>query len=284
MNWLKELVTPKIKEFIGDRRSNISKDMWTKCPECECMLYTNDLKKNLMVCNNCQYHLLLDIKTRLDILFDNCKYEIIPLIMIKDDPLKFKDLKKYTDRLKEAREKTNQQEALISAYGKINNIQAVVLAMNFNFMGGSMGVSVGKSFINTINFAIKKKCPFISVTASGGARMQEGMLSLMQMPATVSAICRLKEAKLPYINIFTHPTTGGVFASFATLGDIHIAEPKALIGFAGARVIEKTIKKTLPNGFQKAEFLQQHGIIDIIVHRKDLKEKLGTVLNYIHNV
>lgn len=283
MNWIKEIVTPKIKEFIGERRNNISKDMWTKCPECECMLYTSDLKKNLMVCSNCQYHLLLDVTTRLDMLFDNKKYELIPLILIQDDPLKFKDLKKYTDRLKEGREKTGHKDALIIAKGKIHNIQVVVLVMNFHFMGGSMGVSVGKSFINAINIAIKTKSALVSITASGGARMQEGILSLMQMPATVSAICRLKEAKLPYINIFTHPTTGGVLASFATLGDVHIAEPKALIGFAGARVIEKTIKKTLPCGFQLSEFLHQHGLIDMVVHRKDLRERLGKVLNYLKN-
>ncbi len=281
MNWLKDIVTPKIKSFLGGRESSVNDTLWTKCPFCEKMLYTTDLKNNLMVCSDCDFHLKLNNKDRLLLLFDNNKYEEVSLVQVKDDPLKFKDLKKYTDRLKEARNKTNLYDAASIGSGFISNLPAVVFVMDFAFMGGSMGLCIGQSFIKAVKLAIDLKAAFISVTASGGARMQEGILSLMQMPSTVSAICALKEAELPYINIFTHPTTGGVLASFATLGDIHIAEPKALIGFAGARVIEKTIKKTLPEGFQRAEFLKTHGLIDIIVHRHHLKEKLGQILKYV---
>lgn len=281
MNWLKDIVTPKIKAFLGGRNSSISDTLWTKCPSCEKMLYTTDLKNNLMVCSDCNYHLKLSTKERLMSLFDNNKYEEISLVQVKDDPLKFKDLKKYTDRLKDARNKTNLYDAASIGSGFISSVPAVVFVMDFGFMGGSMGLCIGQSFIKAVKLAIDSKSAFISVTASGGARMQEGILSLMQMPSTISALCYLKEAELPYVNIFTHPTTGGVLASFATLGDIHIAEPGALIGFAGARVIEKTIKKTLPEGFQRSEFLKNHGLIDIIVHRHQLKEKLGQILKYM---
>ena len=280
MNWLKDIVTPKIKAFLGGRNSSVSDTLWTKCPSCEKMLYTADLKTNLMVCSDCNYHLKLNTKDRLLSLFDNNKYEEISLVQVKDDPLKFKDLKKYTDRLKDARNKTNLYDAASIGRGFIYGVPTVVFVMDFEFMGGSMGLCVGQSFINAVKLTIDSRSAFVSVTASGGARMQEGILSLMQMPATVSAICYLKESGLPYINVFTHPTTGGVLASFATLGDIHIAEPGALIGFAGARVIEKTIKKTLPEGFQRSEFLKEHGLIDIIVHRHKLKDKLGQILKY----
>ena len=280
MNWLKDIVTPKIKAFLGGRNSSVSDTLWTKCPSCEKMLYTTDLKSNMMVCSDCDYHLKLNAKDRLLSLFDNNQYDEISLVQVKDDPLKFKDLKKYTDRLKDARNKTNLYDAASIGSGFISTIPAVVFVMDFEFMGGSMGLCIGQSFIKAVKTAIESKSAFISVTASGGARMQEGIISLMQMPATVSSLCYLKEAGLPYINIFTHPTTGGVLASFATLGDIHIAEPRALIGFAGARVIEKTIKKTLPEGFQRSEFLKDHGLIDIIVHRHQLKEKLGQILKY----
>lgn len=281
MSWLKDIVTPKIKAFLGGRNSSVSDTLWTKCPSCEKMLYTTDLKNNLMVCNDCDFHLKLNTKDRLLSLFDDGKYEEIGLVQIKDDPLKFKDLKKYTDRLKDARNKTNLYDAASIGSGFISSIPTVIFSMDFEFMGGSMGLCIGKSFIKAVKVAIDSKAAFVSITASGGARMQEGLLSLMQMPATVSSICYLKEFGLPFINIFTHPTTGGVLASFATLGDIHIAEPKALIGFAGARVIEKTIKKTLPEGFQRSEFLKSHGLIDIIVHRHQLKEKLGQILKYL---
>ena len=281
MSWLKDVVTPKIKAFMGGRDSPIRDTLWTKCPACEKMLYTTDLKGNLMVCEYCEYHFRLSPKERLESIFDEKVYESISLVEVNDDPLKFKDIKKYSDRLREAREKTGLYDSAIIGCGLISNIPAIVFVMDFAFMGGSMGRCVGQSFIKAVNKAIESKAVFISVSASGGARMQEGMLSLMQMAGTVSSVCRLKENKLPYINIFTHPTTGGVLASFATIGDIHIAEPGALIGFAGARVIEKTIKRTLPEGFQKSAFLKEHGLIDIIVSRLQLRARLCTILPYI---
>ena len=281
MSWINEILAPKIKSFLGGRNSTISENTWTKCIKCERMLYTKDLEANLMVCNYCSYHLRLPPIERLKSLFDS-NYQDIPLVDIKDDPLKFKDLKKYTNRLKDARQKTGMQDAVMIGLGEVNKIPTVIFVMNFDFMGGSMGLCVGKSFCKAVQTAIDKHAAFVSVTASGGARMQEGMLSLMQMPATIAAICMLKEARLPFINIFTNPTTGGVLASFATIGDIHIAEPNALIGFAGARVIEKTIKSKLPDNFQSSEFLQSHGLIDIISHRSELKNTLGNVLSYVY--
>lgn len=279
MNWLKDFVTPKIKAFIGTS-SNIDENLWTKCPSCERMIYTKELENNLMVCGYCSHHFSISNKARFESIFDNKDFEEINIVSIKDDPLKYKDLKRYTDRLKDSRQKTGKQEAISIAKGKIKGNLAIVFIMNFAFMGGSMGLAVGKSIIKAAKIATNESAALIGFSASGGARMQEGMLSLMQMPATIAALCELKEKKLPYINVFTNPTTGGVMASFAVLGDIHIAEPKALIGFAGARVIEKTIKQKLPEGFQKAEFLKDHGLIDMIVNRHNLADKLGTILNY----
>ena len=279
MNWLRDFVTPKIKAFIG-ASSNIDENLWTKCPSCERMIYTKELESNLMVCGYCSHHFNISSKMRFESIFDGKNFEEIDIVSIKDDPLKFKDLKKYTDRLKEARQKTGKQDAISIAKGKIKGNSTVVFIMDFAFMGGSMGLAVGKSIIKAAKIAINERSALIGFTASGGARMQEGILSLMQMPATIAALCELKEQKLPYINVFTNPTTGGVMASFAILGDIHIAEPKALIGFAGARVIEKTIKQKLPEGFQRSEFLKDHGLIDMIVHRHNLADKLGNILNY----
>lgn len=282
MSWITDVVGPKIKAFIGGRNSSIREDLWTKCPECEKVIYSADLNENLLVCQECDYHFKMPAKTRLKTIFDDGKYQEVPLVKVPDDPLKFKDIKKYTDRLKDAREKTGLYDAAIIAYGDIENNPAVVFVMDFSFMGGSMGRCIGQSFAKAVNIAIERKVPFISFTASGGARMQEGMLSLSQMAGTTATICNLKDAGLAYINVFTNPTTGGVLASFATLGDIHIAEPGALIGFAGARVIEKTIKRTLPEGFQRANFLLEHGLLDMVVSRKDLKHRLGLLLGYLH--
>lgn len=281
MSWIKDVVAPKIKAFMGGRSSSIKEDLWVKCPECEKVVYSADLKDQLLVCSACGYHFRMLPSERLKILFDNAEYQEIQLVEVLEDPLKFKDIKKYTDRLKEARDKTGLYDAARIAYGEIYSYPAVVFIMDFTFMGGSMGRCIGQSFAKAIDTAIEKRVPFISFTASGGARMQEGMLSLYQMASTTASICKLKEAGLAYINVFTHPTTGGVLASFATLGDIHIAEPGALIGFAGARVIEKTIKKTLPEGFQRASFLLEHGLIDMIVPRKELKHKLKLLLSYM---
>ena len=279
MSWLTEVVTPKIKSFLGSN-SNVEENLWTKCPSCERMLYSKELEDNLMVCGYCSHHLYLPAKVRFESIFDEKKYEEIAIVKTKDDPIRYRDTKRYTDRLKEARAKTGDFDAISIAKGKIGDRNAVVFVMNFAFMGGSLGISVGKSIIKSAQIASETNSALIGFTASGGARMQEGMLSLMQMPATIAAITQLKEAGLPYINVFTNPTTGGVLASFATLGDIHIAEPNALIGFAGARVIEKTIKQQLPEGFQRAEFLRKHGLLDMVVHRHDLPETLRLILDY----
>ena len=279
MNWLKEVVTPKIKSFLGTN-SSVEDKLWTKCPSCEHMIYAKELEENLMVCGYCSHHMYLPVKTRLEFVFDEKKYEQIDIVKVKDDPIKYRDTKRYIDRLKDSRTKTGEAEAIIAARGTIGAKDAVVFVMDFAFMGGSMGLSVGKTIAKVAQIARETHSALIGFTASGGARMQEGMLSLMQMPATIAAITQLKEAGLPYINVFTNPTTGGVLASFATLGDIHISEPNALIGFAGARVIEKTIKQKLPEGFQRAEFLKEHGLIDIIVHRHNLPVVLKLILDY----
>ncbi len=282
MNWFKEFVTPKIKAFMGTSQSSkIDDNLWTKCPNCEHMVYTKELAENQMVCGHCGHHFPIKPETRFQQIFDNNKFENIDIVKIKDDPIKFKDIKKYTDRLKDARQKTGYHDASHIAYGKICDKNATVFIMDFSFMGGSMGLSVGKSFVKAVQNAIHKKSALISFTASGGARMQEGMFSLMQMPSTIASLCELKESGLPFINVFTHPTTGGVLASFSILGDINISEPNALIGFAGARVIENTIKQKLPQGFQRAEFLKDHGMIDRVVNRKDLKRELGLILSYL---
>ena len=280
MNWLRDVVTPKIKSFLGETASKIEDNLWTKCPSCERMIYTKELEENMMVCGYCQHHFRFPPKARFESIFDDKKFELIETVRIKDDPIKYKDTKRYIDRIKDARAKTGENDAIAIAKGLIGGKSAVAFVMDFSFMGGSMGLAVGKSIVKAAMTAIDSNSALIGFTASGGARMQEGMLSLMQMPATVAAISQLKESGLPYINVFTHPTTGGVLASFAILGDIHISEPKALIGFAGARVIEKTIKQKLPEGFQKAEFLKDHGLIDIIVNRQNLAATLRSVLDY----
>lgn len=272
---------PKIKAFMGTASEQSEKVLWTKCPGCDRMLYTKELIANHMVCGYCAHHFQLSPETRFDMLFDDGVFKKIDMVHIKDDPIKFKDSKRYIDRLKDSRKKTEREDACAIASGTIGGKPSVIFAMDFAFMGGSMGLAVGKSFVKAINFAMDNKSAFIAVTASGGARMQEGMLSLMQMASTVAALCMLKEHKLPFVNVFTHPTTGGVLASFAMLGDINIAEPNALIGFAGARVIEKTIKHKLPEGFQRAEFLKEHGMIDIIAKRDDLKKTIATLLLYL---
>lgn len=279
VSWLTEIVTPKIKSFLGSN-SNVEDNLWTKCPSCEKMIYSKELEENLMVCGYCSHHMYLPIKMRFETIFDDKIYDEIEIVKTKDDPIRYKDTKRYTDRLRDARAKTGDFDAISIAKGKIEGKDAIVFVMNFAFMGGSMGLALGKSIIKAAKIARETNSALIGFTASGGARMQEGMLSLMQMPATIAAITRLKETGLPYINVFTNPTTGGVFASFATLGDIHISEPNALIGFAGARVIEKTIKQKLPEGFQRAEFLRDHGLIDMVVHRHNLPEVLRSILDY----
>jgi acetyl-CoA carboxylase carboxyl transferase subunit beta len=245
------------------------------------MLFHRDLVENLHVCHHCQHHMRLDVIQRLESLFDDKQFTRSELPKVLADPLKFRDSKKYVDRLKDYRHKTHRDDAIVVGYGQISGQNAVVAAFDFSFMGGSMGMAVGEGLITASELAIQTKSPLIVIPASGGARMQEGILSLMQMPRTVIAVERVKEAGLPYVVLLTDPTTGGVSASFAMLGDIAISEPGAIIGFAGARVIEETIRQKLPEGFQKAEYLLEHGMIDMVVHRHKLPETLGKLLRHI---
>ncbi len=279
MNWLTNFVRPKIQALI--RRPEIPDNLWIKCPGCEHMLFHRDLLENLSVCHHCNHHLRLEIAQRLEMLFDNGRYTETETPKVQADPLKFKDSKKYSDRLKDYRQKTERDDTVVVAYGQLGGQSTVVAAFNFSFMGGSMGMAAGQALLTAADMAVKTKSPLIVVTASGGARMQEGILSLMQMPRTIIAVEKVKEAGLPYITLLTDPTTGGVSASFAMLGDIAIAEPGAIIGFAGARVIEETIRQKLPDNFQKAEYLLEHGMIDMVVHRHKLKETLSQILQMI---
>lgn len=281
MNWLTDLVRPKIKALM--RRQEVPDNLWTKCSSCEHMLFHRDLIENLKVCHHCNYHMRLSIHERLELLFDNKAYTTAPAPKVVQDPLKFKDSKRYVERLKEYRQKTGRDDAVVVAYGQIQGTPIVIAAFDFGFMGGSMGMAVGESLLIAADMAIKSRCPCIVIPASGGARMQEGILSLMQMPRTTIAVERIKNAGLPYITLLTDPTTGGVSASFAMLGDIAIAEPGSMIGFAGARVIEETIRQKLPEGFQSAEYLLSHGMIDMVVHRHQLRETLGKLLNHLRD-
>ena len=265
--------------FLPKRQS--ADTLWHKCAKCGTMVFLKEWEDNLRVCPRCDHHDRIGPKHRFDFLFDEGEYEILPSPDVREDPLKFRDSKRYTDRLKEARSKTGERDALINARGRLGGKQVVVGVQDFAFMGGSMGIAVGTAFINGIRAAIADKAPYVIFTASGGARMQEAVLSLMQLPRTTVAIRELKEAGLPYVVVLTDPTTGGVTASYAMLGDIQIAEPGALIGFAGQRVIEQTILEKLPEGFQRAEYLLQHGMIDMVVQRPQMKETLAKVIGYL---
>lgn len=278
MNWLSDFVRPKIKKTA---QKEIADDLWLKCPNCGKLLFSKELKKTWYVCPECDYHLRLYLDKRLKMIFDGGVYSSVALPVIPDDPLKFRDSKRYVDRLKTYREATGNRDAIKVAKGNIGGIKCVVAALDFSFMGGSMGMAVGEGIVKASEIAIKQKCPLITVANSGGARMQEGILSLMQMARTTSAVNRVKEAGLPFISVMTDPTTGGVSASFAMLGDINIAEKGCLIGFAGPRVIEQTIREKLPEGFQRAEYLREHGMVDIVVHRSEMKNTLANVLNIL---
>ncbi len=273
MNWITNYVRPKIRAVL-EKKKETPDNLWFKCPSCAQMVFQKEFARNLSVCPSCGHHGRIGPVERMKLLFDGEKYETLPQPEVLEDPLKFKDQKRYTERLKAARSKTGDQDALIVATGKLGGNDAVIAVQNFAFLGGSMGMGVGEAMIAGIRKAIKLKAPFIIFTAAGGARMQEGILSLMQMPRTTVAVEMLREAGLPYIVVLTDPTTGGVTASYAMLGDIAIAEPGALIGFAGARVIESTIREQLPDGFQRAEYLLEHGMLDMVVERKDLRERL----------
>ncbi len=279
MNWLTNYVRPKIRALYA--RKEVPDNLWHKCPSCEAMLFHRELEENLHVCQHCGFHMRLDPIKRLESLFDGAAYDSDDLPKSVADPLKFRDQKRYTDRLKEAQTKTGRADAIVVGEGRIGGLPAVVAAFDFAFMGGSMGIAVGEGLLTAARRAVARKAPLIVVPASGGARMQEGILSLMQMPRTTIAVEMVKEAGLPYIVVLTDPTTGGVTASFAMLGDIHIAEKGAQIGFAGARVIESTIRETLPEGFQRSEYLLEHGMVDMVVHRRDLRPTLIRVIDLL---
>ena len=265
--------------FLPKRQS--AENLWHKCSKCGTMVFAKEWEENYSVCPRCNFHDRIGPTERFEQLFDAAKYELLPAPEVREDPLRFKDTKRYTERLKAARAANGERDALVNARGKIDGHKAIVGVQDFAFMGGSMGTAVGATFLAGIRAAIADHCPYVIFTASGGARMQEAILSLMQLPRTTVAIAELKEAGLPYIVVLTDPTTGGVTASYAMLGDVQIAEPGALIGFAGQRVIEQTIREKLPEGFQRAEYLLDHGMIDMVVSRGELKETLAKLISYL---
>ena len=277
MNWITNSVLPRIKALVQPKE--VPDNFWVKCRGCNEMLFHRQLEENLQVCPRCDYHMPLTCKNRLKALFDGGSYEEIAL---KDgttlDPLKFRDKRKYLDRIKEARSKTGLKDAISLASGRVNGLEIIIAVFSFEFMGGSMGSAVGNAIIQSAELAINKNAPLVIFPSSGGARMQEGILSLMQLPRTIIATQMIKEAELPFIVVLTNPTTGGVTASFAMLGDVQIAEPGAIIGFAGKRVIEETIHEKLPEGFQSAEYLLDHGMVDLVVRRHELPKTLSTLL------
>jgi acetyl-CoA carboxylase carboxyl transferase subunit beta len=278
MSWLEKLLPSRIEQTDATERRSVPEGLWTKCPSCETVLFKTDLEQSLMVCPKCGHHHRITARARLNVLLDaEGRYEIGQEV-IPVDALKFKDSRKYPERLKQALEETGETDALIVMGGAIQSLEVVAACFEFDFMGGSMGSVVGERFVRGVHAAIEQKVPFICFTATGGARMQEGLLSLMQMAKTNAALTRLAKKGLPYISVLTDPTMGGVSAGFAFVGDVVIAEPKALIGFAGPRVIENTVRQTLPEGFQRAEFLVEKGAVDFICDRRELRAKIASVL------
>ncbi|MFW5432092.1 MAG: acetyl-CoA carboxylase, carboxyltransferase subunit beta [Methylophilaceae bacterium] len=279
MSWL-DKIPQKIQHVVGSaQKRNVPEGLWRKCDACQTVLYKTDLEESLEVCPKCGHHNRISARERIQFLLDPSKQVEIGGNVAPIDSLKFKDSKKYADRMKDAQKAVKETDALIVMQGAILEMPVVIAAFEFRFMGGSMGSVVGERFVRGVNAAIENKTPFICIAASGGARMQEGLLSLMQMAKTSAALTKLSKAGLPFISVLTDPTMGGVSASFAMLGDVIIAEPNALIGFAGPRVIEQTVRETLPDGFQRAEFLLEHGAIDIIVDRREMREKLKNILS-----
>ena len=282
MSWFQKLLPPKIKRREdADVKKSVPDGLWHKCPSCEAVLYHADLEKNHSVCPKCNHHHRITARTRLNWLLDSEGRFEIGAEVLPIDTLKFKDQKKYSDRLTEAKNKTGEDDSVIVMQGSIHAVPVVVASFEFAFMGGSMGSVAGERFVRGVQVALEQKCPFICFAASGGARMQEGLLSLMQMAKTSAALTQLSMEKLPFISVLTDPTMGGVSASFAFLGDVVIAEPGALIGFAGARVIEQTVRETLPDGFQRAEFLLEHGAVDMIVDRREMRKQLATLITLL---
>jgi acetyl-CoA carboxylase carboxyl transferase subunit beta len=278
MSWIEKLLPPRIKSSNPANRKSMPEGLWIKCPACDAVLYRTDLERNQNVCPKCEHHLRIDARTRLDGLLDaEGRYEIGQEVL-PIDSLKFKDSRKYPERIKEAMEATGETDAMVVMAGAIHTIPVVAAAFEFDFMGGSMGSVVGERFTRGVQMALEQKTPFICISASGGARMQEGLLSLMQMAKTTAMLTRLSHQKLPFISVLTDPTMGGVSASFAFMGDVVIAEPRALIGFAGPRVIEQTVREKLPEGFQRAEFLLEKGAVDMIVDRRQMREEIARLL------
>jgi acetyl-CoA carboxylase carboxyl transferase subunit beta len=265
--------------FLPKRQG--AENLWHKCAKCGTMVFVKEWEENYSVCPRCNFHDRIGPTKRFEQLFDAAEYELLAAPEVREDPLRFRDTKRYTDRLKAARAANGERDALVTARGKLDRRNVIIGVQDFAFMGGSMGIAVGAAFVAGIRAAIAEAVPYVLFTAAGGARMQEGILSLMQMPRTTVALAELKEAGLPYIVVLTDPTTGGVTASYAMLGDVQLAEPGALIGFAGQRVIEQTIREKLPEGFQRAEYLLEHGMIDMVVSRGDLKEKLALLIHYL---
>jgi acetyl-CoA carboxylase carboxyl transferase subunit beta len=279
VNWINNVVRPKISGLWQKRE--MPENLWVKCPETGQMVFHKDLEANQFVIPASGYHMRMGAEARLKSFFDGGKYELVTAPDVPTDPLKFRDEKRYTERLKEARAKTGMQDALLTGLGTVEGLSVIAAVQDFSFMGGSLGMAAGEAIITGMLKAVELRLPYILFVSSGGARMQEGILSLMQMPRTTVAVQRLRDAKLPYIVVLTNPTTGGVTASYAMLGDIHIAEPGALIGFAGPRVIEQTIREKLPDGFQRSEYLLDHGMIDMVVHRHDIRETLARLCSLL---
>ena len=286
MSWLNKLLPPKIKRNESGiaRKSTLPEGLWSKCPSCEAVLYATDLDNNLNVCPKCGHHNRLDARARIELLLDPQGRFEIGAEVLPVDSLKFKDSRRYPERLQDATETTGETDSLVVMQGAIKTLPVVLAAFEFDFMGGSMGSVLGERFVRGVQVAVEQGMPFVCVTASGGARMQEGLFSLMQMAKTTAVLTKLSEAKLPFISILTDPTMGGVSASFAFVGDVVIAEPGALIGFAGPRVIEQTVRETLPEGFQRSEFLLEKGAIDMIVDRREMKDKLAQLLTMLQKL
>jgi acetyl-CoA carboxylase carboxyl transferase subunit beta len=283
MNWIANFVRPRIKSLIGGGRTETPENLWKKCPSCGEMIFHRDLDAAQNVCPQCGYHMRIGPQQRFAALFDAGTYEELPAVTVPLDPLKFRDERKYVDRLKDARSKTSRAEAATAARGTLDGTPLMVAVQAFDFLGGSLGMGVGETLVTAMQIAVAEKRPFILFVSSGGARMQEGILSLMQMPRVTIGVDMLHEAGLPYLVVLTDPTTGGVSASYAMLGDVQISEPGALIGFAGQRVIADTIREKLPEGFQRAEYLLDHGMVDMVVHRHELRATLSRLVHMMMN-
>ena len=281
MSWFEKLIPSRISTF--KKKRNVPEGVWVKCQRCDAQLYRAELERNFKVCPKCNFHMRIGARERLNFFLDTERQSEIAENISSVDPLKFKDTKKYSDRISQAKKTTNEQDAFIAISGEVEGNRLVACSFDFNFLGGSMGSAVGERFCVATEYCLKYKLPLVVFSCSGGARMQEGLLSLFQMAKTSAAIAKLNKERIPYISVMTDPTTGGVSASLAMLGDINIAEPEALIGFAGPRVIEQTVRQKLPEGFQRSEFLLEHGALDMIVDRRQMREKIISILSFLKN-